>query len=348
MSERTSSYRPDSKFAYPYAYSVAGNPSLAPLNNLDYLSDIPTNLRFSSLDSLVKWGQSAPGSWQSQQTARYSNFHRDLPTTLIPPTYQGQEDEFRLNMLKFMSLGMEELSYESARSDFHPLGHMANVACYLDEVVLRRTLDLYRLKPEDTRMIDIDRHTAVLHDIGEIEHPGAVVNHGKVVGDISSATGKTSEEKQNERAIFVDVLTDVFGEDYDPEFIDSMTRLVCHDLEGADKSFIAHHDRLEIAHHLNSASTAMYIGHLACKLPDEYGNFLSVLAGQGVGILTKKFEEISERSPEVSASLQDDVDWYMQKVKSEAHSRDENPNWLKWRASDKVTKEYGEYRPWTF
>lgn len=348
MSEHTSRYRPDSTFAYPYAYSVQGDPSLSGLDNASYYrSDIPTDLRFSSLDSLIKWSKSAPGSWQAQQTARYSNFHRDLPEALIPSAHEGLEDEFRLTMLKFMALGMEELSYESARTDFHPLGHMANVACYLD-TVLRRTMSFHELTPDAIRMIDINRHAAVLHDIGEIEHPGAVINHGKVVGDISSATGKTSEERQKERAIFADVLTDVFGDDYDPEFIDSMTRLVSHDLEGADKAFIEHHDRLEIAHHLNSANTAIYLGHLACRVPDEYGNFLSVLAGQGVKILANKFNEVSERSPEVSAKIQDDIDWSMRQVKSEAHSRDENEDWLKWRMSDRVVAHYGEYTPWTF
>ena len=348
MSEHTSRYRPDSTFAYPYAYSTEYDPTLEQLDNLSYYrSDIPTNLKFSSRDSLIKWSKSAPGLWQAQQTARYSNFHRDLPDALIPPIYEGQEKEFKLTMLRYIADGSAELSYELARTDFHPLGHMGLVACRLD-YVLRRTIPLHQLTTEDTRMIDIGRHTAALHDIGEIEHPGAVINHGKVVGDISSATGKTLEEKQKERAIFADVLTDVFGDDYDSDFIDSMTRLVSHDLEGADKEFIVHHDCLEIAHHLNSANTAVYIGHLACKIPDEYGNFLSVLAEQGIGILTKKFEEISERSPEISTHIQDDIAWYVRQVKNEAHSRDENSSWLKWRLSDRVTEAYGEYKPWTF
>jgi hypothetical protein len=347
-SKTTSFYKPDSEYAAPM-YSPSGDTLLARSGAISkkYYKD-----EFSPRDALIRWNESSPGGWQRDQAARYPTFHRDLDPDLLPPEYDTEEKatEFRKELLRLFTHEPIRYDIDSAHQDFHPIGHMSRVLVMLDN--LSTDGPLVAQGYDDPFLLSVIRHAAALHDIGETEHPGGVIKHGRVVGDIASDVGKTIDDRTQERAIYESVLGEVFGDVYSPESREAMIKIVSHEIEGESEQFTTYHGILEFAHHLNSAYTGQFVGERAAQLAlagdSHHANFMTVLAEQSGRVLTNKFEEVFGHSPHLQRLLGTTAHNALRELDVLAHCRDEDEEWLKWRASQKITDAYGEYTPETF
>ena len=347
MSERVSRYRPESEYAYPWPYNASEDETLDRLDYPEYQFGIPGTLAFSPQMALMKWVISSPGHWQARQAARYPGFHRDLDSTLIPEVAAIKESEFRHDLLEMMTFETARPGDDTPNRDFHPIGHMARVAYRLQQLLYPALIAPKGAKG-DPFMLDVIRHSAALHDTGEAEHPGVVINHGSAVGDISAAVGKTDTNRTQERAILDDVLKDIFSEEYSVEFREAMVKIISHDTYGENKSFVLHHSVIEAAHHLNSADTGTYLGEKAPTVDPAYGNFMTLLAEQHGKVLRPKFQEIFDHSPELKESLGVEVKIALNRLDDAIHCRDENEEWIEWRTSSKIVETFGEYETWEF
>ena len=379
-------YSPDSKLTYPYPFHPKNSLELFLVSNR---TDAPDELyerdlyATSARDLLSKYTDSHLGKWQSEQAPRYPNFHRDLPEYALPydntrtKSYQHtfgrillktmahfghsgivSEDNHQSVEKRYPMIDVSDViePSDTQASDFHPVGHMVRTSVVLHETL--RLADDSRFElPRFAKYLT--RCAMALHDIGENEHPGVLVETGTIVGDISAAEGKTDANRAQERIIFESIMREEFAEYFDSEMIEIMSALVGHRIHELSPDYVAAHSVQEIAHNLNSAKTGIFAANLGmwcaqtlARHNDDNGEGIYIIghsmamAEQHVTVLKKKFGQIAEETPELAAFYdQATVTDTLQHLHHKAHALDDNPQFIAWRTSEPIVKRYGEYQP---
>lgn len=382
-------YRPDTKLVYPWGYHPKASLELFLVS--DNRFDIPDELRHRDLftatarDLLTSYADSHLGRWHSGQAPRYPNFHRDLPEYAAPYTdekrksYQHTFGRIWLKSLvsyghmglvpgdnpdtveeRFPLIDVSEAidPSDTQATDLHPVGHMARTSVMLHETLQRAEGSRFALNPFAAYLT---RAAMALHDVGENEHPGVIVETGDIVGDISAAEGKTAANRLQERLIFESILREEFSDYFDEEMIEIMSALVGHRTHDLDPPFIAAHTVQEIAHNLNSARTGMFAANLGVvcadimrirNIDDENREGIHIvghsmaMAEQHVKVLHRKFTEVADETPDLyrfyDEALISDT---MQELEMRAHALDENEQFIDWRTSEPIVRRYGDYQP---
>lgn len=351
MTERLPSFQPESPFAFPGTYNATEDSTLLFIDNRRYSSGVPSDLTFSPRQAIHTWAKSHPGGWQNRQDARYSDYHRKLKSKFIPKQFKGREDDFRINLLKKMVENESPSNDDPAYIDFHPIGHMARVAVLYDDTLLH-TLGTLGNNTPDLRHLDASRHGLALHDIAESEDPIIAFRNDYTIGDISAHSGKTDEQRAQERRIFIDLISNIDGisEHYSEELREMITKLVSHEFKGESKEFVLTHDMMEFTHHKNSLKTALFEARNGNEPQADarYANFKTLLAERSLVLLNDKFEELFDRSPELILPHRDEISLMQKELEEAVHCRDENKEWTKWRSKPKIVKKFGEYEKWRF
>ena len=376
-------YSPDSKLSYPSHFHPKSSLELFLVSKL---SSLPDGFRDRDVYSatprllLVQYADSHLGKWHSEQVPRYPNFHRDLPESVypqIPDITQLYRQTFGRAWLKnFVILGeltairgdnpdttderfpdfdvSDAIGPEDTQAtDLHPIGHMVRTAVMLEETLRISEGSPYQLSNVAKYLT---RSAMALHDIGENEHPGIIIETGEVVGDISAATGKTDANREQERKILESILAEEFSEYFDSDMREILSGLIGHRPHELDSEYINAHAIQEIAHNLNSVRTGMFaagvgIRHAQTTVNQPTDHDISIvghsmaMAEQHVKVLIKKFKEIEEDVPELyQYHKKPFIDDAMRGLKQKAHALDENEPFVRWRTSDAITAHYGDYR----
>lgn len=380
-------YSPDSRIAYPHSYHpktslelflVSNEPQGMPesLKEKDVYVATPRTL-------LTQYADSHLGKWHSEQPPRYPNFHRDMPASVMPE-YATDDLPFQQNfgrawLKNFVFLGdlsvIEEDNHETTEerfpytdvadvidpsdtqaSDLHPVGHMVRTS-----VVLHETLHIGTGTDHDLSAYAryITTSAMALHDSGENEHPGIIIETGSVVGDISAATGKTQDNRDQERKILESILSKEFADYFDDEMVELMSHLIGHRTSELSGEFLTAHSIQEIAHNLNSLRTGVYAANVGiwcaqtlARKHDRGHEAISIvghsmaMAEQHIKILSKKFDEIKEDTPDVYAFYDDAViHSQMAHLYQKSHALDNNEHFISWRNQDAIAEQYGKYTP---
>jgi hypothetical protein len=377
-------YSPNKSFAYPQPYNPKQSLELYIISELQ---DAPAEITqrrdlftASSRTLLTHYSESHLGQWHTEQTPRYPKFHKDMPDSVVPDVFRNQPQKFGREWLKnFVAIGhlngvlednpsttetrfpmfdtsdIHEPS-DTQASDLHPIGHMIRTSVMLDETLARGEHSPYTLSPYATYLT---RSAMALHDIGENEHPGVIVETGETVGDIAATTGKTAADRAQERKILESILAEEFADYFDPEMREIISALVGHRTHGLGSEYTNAHSIQEIAHNLNSARTGIFAANLAVFCAnvlarnnddDDQGIYLighsMAMAEQHVKVLSKKFEEVREETPKLYDYFNDVIIGdAMALLAQKAHALDQHESFVRWRTSEPMVAHYGEYQP---
>ncbi|OGL21933.1 hypothetical protein A2707_01090 [Candidatus Saccharibacteria bacterium RIFCSPHIGHO2_01_FULL_45_15] len=332
---------------------------------------------------LTAYADSHLGKWHNDQPPRYPNFHRDLPESVTPEdSSDSSSKDFDYQMTfgrawlknlallghigainqdnhmtvqdRFPYIDVSDVigGHDTQASDLHPVGHMVRTSVMLHETLNVGKKSQFQLSPYGNYLT---RSAMALHDIGENEHPGVLVETGSIVGDISAAAGKTADDRAQERKILESILSNEFADYFDDEMIEIMSHLIGHRTSQLDPEFVNAHSIQEIAHNLNSLRTGLFAANVAiwcagtlARHGDDHtdGRFIighsMAMAEQHVKILSKKFNEVQEETPDVYAFYAEhQIDDAMSELQSKTHELDSNESYTSWRRSDAIVEHYG-------
>jgi len=347
QNNRLSVLKSSSRYAYPAEFNIM---QYRPLERMSWFFDTktknlsvagkPNGATIGAREALLKLAASPIGQWQSEQTARYPSYHRDLAAHLTGIEDMSDEtsiEAFRLEHLKLMAHD-EAKKYSthrwgSAGVDFHPIGHMANVSVNLDTLLVKTSTEG---STNDLFLAQATRHAAALHDAGESEHPGFQLLHGGVVGDIGADIGKTSDDRKLERSILEDSLEALFESEYSNELREVITKFATHDTNGESKEFKKYHALLEVNHEINSLHTAQYLGIKAVEIANEHPQHANLMTALSLDSYTRaKNGKIEEHLVEVDSDvLRSEVTLSLDALYSASHSRDDDLNYTSWRSAN--------------
>ncbi len=207
----------------------------------------PTALLFSYQQFFNTYAYSEHGQFQDIQPLRFS----------------AQYDYSRNDMLA--ELG----------ADTHPLGHMPATHNQLLRVLAEMSLaDQADWSPADIHQV---RLTALLHDIGECQHP----NLGVTCGDIPF--GKKTDAERNIEAQVRSALYETYFPGIPDDTLTRMERLIRHQ----EQSIV--HDSIEAAHDASAYRTSLRAGKLALQLLDIRPN-----TDAHLNALTRLGKEVSQ------------------------------------------------------
>lgn len=256
---------PQLDFAYPTLVDIA---KFAPLHRHDQMPD-PTLAHLTALSagrSLLAYSRSDIGAYHGEQTARYPTLHKDLPEEFAGTDDPEEVHQFRRKNLKLLTPDNSREAHRTGDQalDLNPLGHQALVAIGVNRLLNGALSEAASTK--DPAAIEALRHAAALHDLGESEHPDIAKLCGRVVGDISSAVGKTDDDRAQEGKILRAVLGQTLGDAYDPKFSELIAAMSNHELDGEDADLVWAHAVLEGAHAINTIETGIYFAERARRL----------------------------------------------------------------------------------
>ncbi len=304
----------------------------------------------SPRQALMRYANSPAGTWHDGQTARYPVLHADLDPNLLDINDLEELSLLKHKILEIIAHPLEQPGlhtyhrYGHNGFDFHPIGHMAQVAMKLDRLLMLD--DASDSIDPDPFLIQAIRHTAALHDVGETEFPGIKLHHGSAIGDIGADRGKTNEDRQLERAILGHVIQATFHDVYTDEFSEIVIALASHDTQKFDRQTRSYHAISELNHELNTLSTAQYLGKKGLEIATIHpmpANIMTALASDSILRGIKKRNHLKEEglAPELSLVLTEKLRalfWV-------TADRDEDISYRNWRSRPGVEEKFGPFRP---
>ena len=179
--------------------------------------------------------------------------------------------------------------------DAHPVEHMVVVHGILRQVLYKDAYTEGHAIPRKT--IKSMLLGALIHDVGENEHPFLVSQCGGVVGDIRYGK-KNAEQRLLEEKIITTILENTFPE-LDEVTLESTLSLVMHREESDE------HRLFDRAHTLSFFFTALRARKIASRLDDTTPRYqkLMGLHDQVIGNIYPRLESEAELSPSIREAL---------------------------------------------
>lgn len=300
--------------------------------------------------ALVRYARTATGLWHSEQRARYPSLHANLNPQLtgINPDDSVALDAFRSKMLELIAHDPKETAdlqrYGHQSIDLHPIGHMAQVAIRMDNMLLFD--EGFSQLPPDAFLIQAMRHSSALHDVGEAEFPGIKLHHGDSVGDIGADVGKSDEKRALEKAILYHIINATFEDHYTDDFRFTVVAMASHDMSGADTTMRTYHAASEVNHEVNSMNTAWYFSELSEEIAGthpDHANIMTAVAFDSLLRALKKRDHMVEDglSPELAHSITDRA----RNLFTKATRRDADNSYISWKSLEPVIEHFGSYEP---